>query len=153
GSPRRRVDADGRLLAQSLVRPFLVVVTREGNEATVLVSPISRRRPHGLQKRQMEALVPTVLLRLTGVDPFMPDAQLDPPGRQHRQPGRPGRGERRAVVGTDHLRQAIVAESPLKERFRLFVRRTVTLIKNRLNPSVIVNGSAREPSRKRTQPL
>src|SRR6185436_3094731 len=37
GSPRRRVDADGRLLAQSLVRPFLVVVTREGNEATVLV--------------------------------------------------------------------------------------------------------------------
>src|SRR6185503_11912715 len=74
-SPRRRVDAGGRPLTQRLVWPLLVVVTREGNEATVLVSPIGRRRPHGLQKRQMEALVPTVLLRLTGVDPFMPDAQ------------------------------------------------------------------------------
>ena len=65
----------------------------------------------------MEALVPAVLLRMARVDPFMLDAQLDPPGRQCRQPGDAGRRERRAVVGADHLGQAIVPKSTLEQRF------------------------------------
>src|SRR5882672_2469343 len=67
--PRRgSIDAGRRQLAEGLVRPFLVVVASEGREATSLGGTIGRRRPHGLQKGQMEALMPTVLLGTPGVD-------------------------------------------------------------------------------------
>ena len=62
----------------------------------------------------MKALMPAVLLRMARIDPLMPDAKLDPPDRQRRQAGRPGRSERRAVIGADHLRQTIFPKSTLE---------------------------------------
>ena len=90
---------------------FPVVVAREGLEAASLGCNVALGRQHGLEQRQMKALVPAVLLRVAGIDPLMADAKLGPPHRQHREPCRPGRGERRAVIGTDHLRQAILTKS------------------------------------------
>jgi hypothetical protein len=50
------------------------------------------RPPHRLEQREMEALVPAVLLKMAGINALVPDAELDPPDRQRREAGRPGRG-------------------------------------------------------------
>ena len=105
------------------MRPLLVIVAGERREAALLGGPVRFRRPHRLQQREMEAFVPAVLLRMAGIDPLVPDAELDPPGRQRRQPGRPGRGEGRAVVGADHVGQAIFPKSPLEQRLGFVMRR------------------------------
>src|ERR1700716_3412743 len=125
GKPRRHdarrglVDARRHALAKRLMRPFFVVVAHKCGKATGLSRAGWRRWPHGFQKREVKALVSAVLLRMARIDPFMLDAELDPPHRQRRQAGGPGRGERRAVVGADHLRQAILTKRPLKWRFTL----------------------------------
>ena len=106
------------------MRPLLIVVAHECRKAPGLSSAVWRRWPHGFQKREMKPLVSAILLRMAGIDPFVPDAELDPPHRQRRQAGGPGRGEWRAVVGADHLRQLVLAERPLKRRFTLGILRT-----------------------------
>ena len=63
-------------MAERLVRAFLVVVARELYEAALLGGAVWLGRPHGLQKREMEAFVPAILLRMTRVDPFVLDAKL-----------------------------------------------------------------------------
>src|SRR5882757_3049429 len=129
GKPRRHdarrglVDACRHALTKRLMRPFFVVVAHKCRKATSLRGAGWRRWPHGFQKREVKALVPAVLLRMTRIDPFMSDAELDPPHRQRRQAGGPGRGEWRTVVRADHLRQAVLAERPLKRRLALGILR------------------------------
>src|SRR5882672_8654957 len=121
---RRLIDAGRWTLAKRLMRPFLVVVAHKCCKATGLSGAGRRRWPHGFQKREVKTLVSAVLLRMTRIDPFMLDAELDPPHRQRRQAGGPGRGEWRTVVRADHLRQAVLAERPLKRRLALGILRT-----------------------------
>jgi hypothetical protein len=64
----------------------------------------------------MHPLVPPILLRLARHDPLWPDAQLDPPHRQPRQPADARRRKRRAVVRTDRQRQAMLLERRLEDR-------------------------------------
>src|SRR5665213_3511010 len=123
GARRRLIDACRHALAERLMRPFFVVVAHKCRKTTSLGGAGWRRWPHGFQKREVKALVPAVLLRMAGINPFMPDAELDPPYRQRRQAGGPGRGERRTVVRADHLRQAVLTERPLKRRFALGILR------------------------------
>ena len=63
----------------------------------------------------MHAFVPSVLLRMSRLDPFWPDAQLHPPYRQPRQPAHRARGERRPVVGADRLGHSMLAECGLED--------------------------------------
>src|ERR1700756_4314690 len=119
GTRRRLVDACRGALAERLVRPLFVVVAHKCRKAASLSGAGWRRWPHGFQKRAVKTLVPAVLLRMARIDPLVPDAELDPPHRQRRQTSGPGRSKRRAVVGADHLRQAVLAERPLKRRFAL----------------------------------
>src|SRR3984957_3382526 len=123
GTRRRLVDACGCALGERLMRPLFVVVAHKRRKAASLSGAGCRRWPHGFQKRAGETLVPAVLLRMARIDPFVPDAELDPPRRQRRQAGGSGRGKWRAVVGADHLRQAVLAERALKRRFTLGVSR------------------------------
>src|SRR6266567_1072167 len=120
---RGLIDAGRWALAKRLVRPFFVVVARKCREATGLRDLGWRRWPHGFQKREVKTLVSAVLLRMARINPFMADAKLDPPYRQRRQTRGPGRGERRAVVGADYLRQAVLAKRPLQRRLALSILR------------------------------
>src|SRR5688572_30853969 len=61
----------------------------------------------------MHALVPTVLLWLSGLDAFVADAELAPPDRQRREPAGAGRGKRRPVVAADGRRQSELGKGPL----------------------------------------
>src|SRR5260370_5127718 len=65
----------------------------------------------------MHAVVPAVLLGMTGPDAFDADAQTQPP---HREPGeieKPvGRSERDTVVGADRLRKTSLLKQALKGR-------------------------------------
>src|SRR6516225_7352121 len=115
--PRRGLVPRGRrLLSQRLMRPFTVVDRAER------IKPFLLRRQTGgrgcrrlLVERAMHPLVPSILLRLSSHDPLGPDAQLDPPYRQPRQPADPERGKRRAVVRTDRQRQAMLLEGRLED--------------------------------------
>lgn len=64
----------------------------------------------------MKAFMAAVLLRLAGLDALMPDAEADPPHGQPAQPGRRGRGERRAIIGADRQRQTMFAEGGFHHR-------------------------------------
>src|SRR5438876_649650 len=119
----RLVDARRGALAERLVRSLFIVVAHKLREAACLSRAGWRRWLHGFQKRAMKALMSAVLLRMARIDPFMPDAELDPPHRQRRQAGGPGRGKRRTVVRSDHFRQAVLAERPIKWRFALRILR------------------------------
>ncbi len=92
---RGLIDAGRSALAERLMRPLFVIVAGEMRESALLCGPVRFGRPHRLQKREMEAFVPAVLLRMAGIDPLVTDAQLDPPGRQRRQSGY-ARSRRRA---------------------------------------------------------
>src|SRR5438552_8607253 len=64
----------------------------------------------GFVERAVEALVATVLTGSAGVDALRGDAQLDPPHRQLRQPTGANAGERRAIVGAQVQRQAVLTK-------------------------------------------
>ena len=119
---RGLIDAGRRALAERFMRPLFIIVAGETRETALLRRPVRFGRRHRLQKREMEAFVPAVLLRMAGIDPLVADAQLDPPGRQRRQSRDAGRGERRAVVGADRRRQAMFPESPLEQRLGFVCR-------------------------------
>src|SRR3978361_628192 len=88
--PRRRlVDACRSTLAERLMRSLFVVVAPKRRKAASLSGAGCRRRPHRFQKREVEAPVPAVLLRMAGINPFMSNAKLDPPHRQRRQASGP----------------------------------------------------------------
>lgn len=61
-------------------------------------------------ERAMHALVPSVLLGMTGLDALMANAELHPPDGQPREPTRASTRERRPIVGAHALRQAELAE-------------------------------------------
>src|SRR6202043_3610896 len=84
GTRRRLVDACRGALAERLVRPLFVVVAHKCRKAASLSGAAWRRWPHGFQKRAVKTLVSAVLLRMARIDPFVPDAELDPPHRQRR---------------------------------------------------------------------
>jgi len=64
----------------------------------------------------MHALVSSVLLQMSRLNPFRHNPRLHPPHRQPRQSRHRRRGKRRSVVGADRLRHPILAERGLKDR-------------------------------------
>src|SRR3981189_1246142 len=68
---RRLVDACRHALAKRLVRPFFVVVAHKCRKATSLRSAGWRRWPHGLQEREVKALVADAMLRMARIDPVI----------------------------------------------------------------------------------
>jgi hypothetical protein len=69
------------------MRPHLVVLLAETLQGSLLRTPVpGRGRRHFLLQGAMHALVPPVLLGMSGGDAFRHNPQLDPPHRQPRQP-------------------------------------------------------------------
>ena len=92
-SRRGRVMLGGRIVAERLVRPLLVVDALEVAQPLELFAKRPCRWRGGvLQQRQMQALQPAILLRLAGSDPFRHHAgfdELDRKLRQHEANGGP----------------------------------------------------------------
>src|SRR6266700_4644686 len=55
--------------------------------------------------------MPSVLLRMPGLNPLRHNAEFDPPHRQPRQSGNRTGCKRRAVIGTDRTGHAVLAKS------------------------------------------
>jgi hypothetical protein len=105
------------LHGKRLVRAFVVVDAPKAAEAELLRGERVRGRLGGLLlERPVHALVAAVLLRLAGGNALGPDAELDPPNRQPRQPARCDRGERRPVIRANRQRPPELAEGRLEDR-------------------------------------
>ena len=93
------------------MRTFVVELVREGVEGALLTSGVGGgRRRRLLLEREVHALMPRVLLRLTGLDALETDAQTYPPDRELREARDAGTRERSAVVGADGVGKAELAE-------------------------------------------
>src|SRR5260370_9518178 len=96
-----------RAYAQRFVGTHLIVFLAKAVQSALLLAPVGGRRVCGLLfQRAMHAFVSAILLRMPSFDALWHDAQLDPPYRQPRQPGRPSGRNRRAAIGSDGWRTA-----------------------------------------------
>ena len=91
----------------------------------------------------MHALQLPILLRMPRLDALRHDAQLHPPHRQPRQPGKGPRGERRPVVGADRQRHAVLAKRRFEDRLH---PRRVRLL-HRLHPQQVAAVGIRDGQR------
>src|SRR5216684_5218393 len=115
GARRGRVNRRRRYLAQRLMRPLVIELVAEVIEALLLGSERGGRRLGGFcLEGLVHAFMPPVLLGLARHNAHWGDAQLDPPHRQPAQAAGGQRGERRTIIGEQHLRQAALAKEPLK---------------------------------------
>ena len=100
------------------MRPFVVELLHEGIELGLLLQQIGAGGARGFfLQGQMHALMPAVLLRMTGPDAFDADAQAQPPDRE---PGEieqaVGRSEGNTIIGADRLGQTALFETGAQRR-------------------------------------
>src|SRR6266550_1053639 len=101
-SRRRSVPRCGSLLAEGLVRTLGVVLPLERVEVPLLdPTAVANRLDRFAFEGAMHPLVSAVLLRTTGTDPLMENAQAHPPDVEIGEPVDRGRRERDTVVGAD----------------------------------------------------
>ncbi|HVO02721.1 MAG TPA: hypothetical protein VMT54_11000 [Candidatus Cybelea sp.] len=86
--------------------PFGIELGHEVVEPGLLLQEVGTGGPGGfLLQGQMHALVPSVLLRVAGLDALDLDAAPEPPDRELGEVEEAvGAGERHAVVGADSVR-------------------------------------------------
>jgi hypothetical protein len=109
------------------MRPDFVVLVAKPIERTLLPTHrATRRHARGLLQRQVHPLVPSVLLRLSGIDPLQLDAQARPPRRELGESSdRRGRCERLPIVGTNRFGQTVAAKQLVEDRLHICERRLV----------------------------
>ena len=96
---RRRIHTRRRPHVQRLMRALLVVDPSETVESSLLGASCGLRRLRRvLLQGAMQPLVPAVLFRVSGLDPFRQHAEPDVPHTQPAQPAQTDRRERRSVV-------------------------------------------------------
>ena len=83
-------------------------------QLALLTAPVGGRL-HLLLQGAVHALVPPVLLRVSGLDALVRDAELGPPHGQPRQASNGRAGKRRTVIGAYRPRQPILAEGGFKD--------------------------------------
>src|SRR6267378_5188031 len=115
GAWRAAIDASRRVSSQRLMAALPVIFLQKRIVVALLLTKIALRR-HCLLQGSMHPLVTAVLGRFTGLDPLRFNSQLDPPFRELAEAAQGQRGERRSVVGADHLGQTGSAKDPLKPR-------------------------------------
>ena len=114
----------GSLLVESFVGALFVELSAEAIEALLLPAERSGWRPRGLLfEGSVHTLVPTVLLRVTGLDELVMNAKPDPPDREPAEPSNGQRREGNTVVREYALRETILPEEPLEYRLRALMRR------------------------------
>ncbi len=80
---RSRIDFRRVLHGKRLMRSFVIELFQESVELGLLLQDVGARWPGGFfLQRQVHALMPPVLLRMTGPNAFDRDAQAQPPDRE-----------------------------------------------------------------------
>src|SRR6267378_2606988 len=120
GAWRGAMDTPWRLSSQRLMGALPVIFLLKRIIVALLLTKIALRR-HCLLQGSMHPLVTAVLGRFTGLDPLRFNSQLDPPFRELAEAAQGQRGERRSVVGADHLGQPGSAKDPLKPRLHFLL--------------------------------
>src|SRR3989440_8308218 len=115
GAWRGAIDAPRCLSSQRLMAALPVIFLLKRIVLALLLLEIGLRR-HCLLQGSMHPLVTAILGRFSWLDPLRLDSQLDPPFREMADAAQCQRGERRSVVGADHLRQPGLPKDPLKPR-------------------------------------
>src|SRR6266404_4599740 len=115
GAWRGAIDAPRCLSSQRLMAAFPVIFLEKRIILALLLREIALRRYCFLQG-SMHPLVAPVLGRFSRLDPLRLNPQLDPPFRELADAAQCQRGERRPVVGADHIGQPGLPKDPLKPR-------------------------------------
>ena len=115
GAHRRGPQRSGCFVVQGLVRPVVVVVDLEPVELPLLPPHAGRGRSSRLSLEcAMHALMGTVLLWTRGRDALVDDAELHPPNVQLTESVDAGRRKGHAVVASNGVWQAHLAEQILQ---------------------------------------
>src|ERR1700716_1448040 len=120
GAGRGAIDASRRVSSQRLMAALPVIFLQKRIVVSLLLLEIALRR-HCFLQGSMHPFVTPVLGRFSRLDPLRLNPQLDPPFRELADASQCQRGERRSVVGADHLRQSGLPQDPLKPRLHFLV--------------------------------
>src|SRR5882762_7381772 len=120
GAWRGAIDAPRRLSSQRLMGALPVIFLLKRIVVALLLTEIALRRYCFLQG-SMHPLVTPVLSRFSRLNPLRLNSQLDPPFRELADAAQCQRGERRSVVGADHLGQSGLSKDPLKPRLHFLL--------------------------------
>ena len=103
------------------MRPLVIELVHEGIEAGLLLEDIRGRRPRGLGlQRQVQALVPPILLGMSRRNALQADAEAEPPDGELAQPVQRMRGgEGHAIVRADGLGKPILLKRALEDGERV----------------------------------
>ncbi len=116
---RGLVDRSGRLLIQGLMGSFLVVDAPEVIEGALLSGERSTWRFGRVPlERSVHALVPAVLLRLSGLDERGCNPERDEVDGELREAAQGIRGEGKAVVGEHEIGKSVGPKQPFEARGR-----------------------------------
>src|SRR6266550_171747 len=115
GAGRGAIDASRRLSSQRLMGALPVIFLQKRIVVALLLMEIALRH-HCFLQGSMHPLVAAVLGRFSRLDPLRLNPQLDPPFRELADAAQCQRGERRPVVGADHIGQPGLPKDPLKPR-------------------------------------
>src|SRR6476659_3824776 len=147
GSRRGHVAVARWHSPQRIVGSLHVVVVLEPIKASLLsAQTVSRSIDVGFE-RAMHPLVARVLFGMARADALQPNAQLEPPDRQARQPTQRYRSERGAVVAADRLGQAVLAKAALHVRpYRLLTGMEQPLAQQQITTAVVRQGQGITPA-------
>ncbi len=153
--PRRRLVHTGRSLRpERLVRPHFVVIAAKTIQLPLLRPPVLSR-PHLLLQRAVHALMPAVLLRMSGLNRSgtIPSlihhtASRDNPPTVAEAKGGPL--SVRITSGSPYSRKA--ASKMARTRSVSVFSTACERSRYRLHASLMVNGSTRAPRRRETTP-
>src|SRR6266404_1880278 len=120
GAWRAAIDASRRVSSQRLMAALPVIFLLKRIIVALLLTEIALRR-YCLLQGSMHPFVTPVLGRFSRLDPLRLNPQLNPPFREMADAAQGQRGERRSVVGADHLGQTGLPKDPLKPRLHFLV--------------------------------
>src|SRR6266566_1185619 len=120
GAWRGAIDAPRCLSSQRLMAAFTVIFLQKRIILALLLMDIALRR-HCFLQGSMHPLVTPVLGRFSRLNPLRLDSQLDPPFRELAEAAQCQRGERRSIIGADHLGQSGLPKDPLKPRLHFLL--------------------------------
>src|SRR2546429_3523794 len=120
GAWRGAIDAPRCFSSQRLMAALPVIFLLKRIVLALLLLEIGLRR-HCILQGSMHPLVTAILGRFSRLDPLRLNSQLDPPFREVAEAAQCQRGERRSIVGADHLGQPRLPKDPLKPGLHFLV--------------------------------
>src|SRR6266550_4394328 len=142
GAWRGAIDAPRRVSSQRLMAALPVIFLQKRIVVALLLMEIALRR-HCFLQGSMHPLVTPVLCRFSRLNPLRLDSQLDPPFRELAETAQCQRGERRSIIGADHLGQSGLPKDPLKPRLHFLLPGSLKRAAQKQIPREVVSDGQR----------